>query len=370
METLLESCIVGSSLLLSFLLLTNPLGVNASGNRFLGFLFVNISVISITEILPNLGIDIGDKTAYHFLVLANFMLAPSIYLSVQFFIHPGKTFSGKDLLHFIPGISAFTCVLIEWFFRDSNTLIAFILSLLLLIAFMIQLIIYCIVALIQLTHHRRKIQFYASSEEHLNLRWLSAVIICLNLFAVSWVVDILFGLSEQFAGYDIATSVIYLIFILTISYFVFKQRELFPFRTEVKEQLEQIIQETPSGKTAEHVASQEIKSAIEQLHRLMTEQQPWLDSELSLPKLSSLMQCSTHELSYILNQGIGENFYQFVNTYRIEAAKELLSDKKSGHLSIEGIGYEVGFNSKTTFNTTFKKYTGLTPSDWKKKHPF
>jgi AraC-like DNA-binding protein len=92
---------------------------------------------------------------------------------------------------------------------------------------------------------------------------------------------------------------------------------------------------------------------------------PYLDSELNLIKLAELLQMTPHQLSYIINNGFNENFFQYVNGYRVEKAKELLVEDEMNKLSILGIAFESGFNSKTSFNTTFKKFTGQTPSEFK-----
>jgi AraC-like DNA-binding protein len=67
-------------------------------------------------------------------------------------------------------------------------------------------------------------------------------------------------------------------------------------------------------------------------------------------------------LSAAINQAYGKNFNDFVNTYRVEAVKKMLNDESVQHLSLLGIAYECGFNSKSTFNRAFKKATGVAPS--------
>jgi AraC-like DNA-binding protein len=78
------------------------------------------------------------------------------------------------------------------------------------------------------------------------------------------------------------------------------------------------------------------------------------------------MHLTPHQLSYLINIGFNENFFLFVNKYRVERVKELLINKENDHLSILGIAFESGFSSKTAFNTTFKKFTQQTPSEYKK----
>jgi AraC-like DNA-binding protein len=76
------------------------------------------------------------------------------------------------------------------------------------------------------------------------------------------------------------------------------------------------------------------------------------------------MDISTHDMSYLLNDGFGQSFFQFINTYRIEEAKRLLMSEKHSHFNMLGIAYASGFSSKTTFNTTFKKLTQQSPSEF------
>lgn len=89
-----------------------------------------------------------------------------------------------------------------------------------------------------------------------------------------------------------------------------------------------------------------------------------MDNELSLPLLAQKTGISAHELSYLINEVYRENFYAFVNKYRVQEAKKILLSHKLGQLNMLGIAYQAGFNSKTTFNTAFKKWTGQTPTEF------
>jgi len=73
-----------------------------------------------------------------------------------------------------------------------------------------------------------------------------------------------------------------------------------------------------------------------------------------------------NQLSWLLNESIGKNFSEFVNHYRVKAFKENANAPKNSHLSLLGLAYDSGFNSKTVFNTYFKKETGLTPKQFLK----
>jgi AraC-like DNA-binding protein len=99
---------------------------------------------------------------------------------------------------------------------------------------------------------------------------------------------------------------------------------------------------------------------IEKLNQLMAEKKIYRNSNLTLSELSKEINISVHQLSQLLNDNMGKNFTAFINEYRInEACTIMVSENK---LTLEGIGYEVGFNSKSTFFATFKKLKGTTPA--------
>ncbi|MBD0254083.1 MAG: helix-turn-helix transcriptional regulator [Cytophagales bacterium] len=108
-------------------------------------------------------------------------------------------------------------------------------------------------------------------------------------------------------------------------------------------------------------------SMKERLLGCMESEKPYLDSELTLAQLAEKLRTSTHHLSQLVNEGLGVNFADFVNQYRIEAVKGKLRDPAYGHLKIEEIAYQTGFNSKSTFQAAFKKFAGVTPSEYRKK---
>jgi AraC-like DNA-binding protein len=109
----------------------------------------------------------------------------------------------------------------------------------------------------------------------------------------------------------------------------------------------------------------ELEELMSKLISVMQQEKLYRDGDLNLPQLAGKMEVSVHEVSWVLNKGYNKNFYQFVNHYRVEAAKELLHKEEYNHLSILGIAFEAGFNSKTTFNTAFKKITGMSPREYR-----
>ncbi|MFT6679113.1 MAG: adenylate cyclase, partial [Granulosicoccus sp.] len=99
----------------------------------------------------------------------------------------------------------------------------------------------------------------------------------------------------------------------------------------------------------------------------LSDKEPFLNPDLSLRDLANQIEIHPNHLSWLLNNNFGKNYNEFINNYRIEAFKLNAKDPKNEHLTIEGLAYESGFNSKTVFNTYFKKDTGLTPKQFLKQ---
>lgn len=116
------------------------------------------------------------------------------------------------------------------------------------------------------------------------------------------------------------------------------------------------IKNTPDAETAIQIASLKI---------YMTEQEPYLDPSLTIQELANRINMPVRDLSVLINHHMNQHFFDFVNEFRIQKAMEILKNKSKSHLTILEILYEVGFNSKSSFNTSFKKYTTLTPTDFR-----
>jgi len=107
------------------------------------------------------------------------------------------------------------------------------------------------------------------------------------------------------------------------------------------------------------------KYADKILHFVETEK-PYLNPTISLRDLANQLQIHPNQLSWLLNEAIGKKFNEFINHYRVEHFKELAKNPGNAHISIIGLAYESGFNSKTVFNTFFKKEMGITPLEYLK----
>jgi len=111
--------------------------------------------------------------------------------------------------------------------------------------------------------------------------------------------------------------------------------------------------------------SAEQTDKIQQLRQYMTTQEPFLDPQLNIQQLAGQLQIPVRELSILINQQIGQHFFDFVNEYRIRKAMDLLRRHTNAEMTIQQILFAVGFNSKSSFHTAFKKLSDLTPSAYR-----
>jgi AraC-like DNA-binding protein len=107
-----------------------------------------------------------------------------------------------------------------------------------------------------------------------------------------------------------------------------------------------------------------VKELEQKLFWIMEQEKIYLSSELTIQDVAEKLNTNKQYISEILNRSFHKNFYDYVNDYRIEEFKKLISQPGSDRMNILGLAYEAGFNAKATFNAVFKKKTGLTPSQF------
>ena len=108
-----------------------------------------------------------------------------------------------------------------------------------------------------------------------------------------------------------------------------------------------------------------ITAQISTLKKYMAEKEPFLDPSLTIQELSNQIDIPVRDLSILINHHIDQHFFDFVNEYRIQKAMGILKNPLKKDLTVLEILYEVGFNSKSSFNTSFKKHTNLTPTAYR-----
>lgn len=177
-----------------------------------------------------------------------------------------------------------------------------------------------------------------------------------------WLTSIFIGNLMVWAAFTFSRFSSYILGALTFS-FLFYLLFLFLFFNKKKRSI--IFQNVPKYVDRKIEAAQ-ATLLMEKLERIMLEQEPYKNPNLKSSNLAKQLNISTHQFSQLLNDSIGKSFPVFINEYRIEEAKRML--KNNENLTLEAIGYECGFNSKSTFYTAFKKEAGTTPALFQKNN--
>ncbi|KUJ60531.1 histidine kinase [Flavobacteriaceae bacterium CRH] len=127
----------------------------------------------------------------------------------------------------------------------------------------------------------------------------------------------------------------------------------------------EILPEVEDKSVPSNVQNDATSSQISKLKQYMTDKEPFLDPSLTIQELANQIDIPVRDLSVLINHQMDQHFFDFVNEYRIQKAMHILKDQSKSQLTVLEILYEVGFNSKSSFNTSFKKYTNLTPTAYR-----
>ncbi|MEM1339340.1 MAG: helix-turn-helix domain-containing protein [Bacteroidota bacterium] len=233
--------------------------------------------------------------------------------------------------------------------------------------------VYCLWDLFLLRRHRTTIAELFSFDEKINLKWLKYVVYSYFILFVL-ASFLIFGATQfkiipiqnAFALVGITLSIM----LIAFGFYGFRQTAIFSGNTIQDPSLLEL--DAPSLKKAAYsksgLTTKKVDELGGQLMDYMKFEKPFLDEDLSLSLLSEKSGINPSHLSQVINQHFDLNFYDFVNQYRVAEAKKMLSSRKFDHLSVLGIAYDCGFKSKSSFNRYFKKYTSLSPSEYKKKN--
>ncbi|WP_154657218.1 helix-turn-helix domain-containing protein [Hugenholtzia roseola] len=190
------------------------------------------------------------------------------------------------------------------------------------------------------------------SKENEMLTWLRKIILHLLLILFVFILIKIFY-KEDLGDHILAVHLAFVIYL--ISFQVIQSSVFFqPPRPEVKKYERSSLTEELQ------------KQSLARLEKILTQEKPFLQSDFSQPILAKQIGISTHHLSQIINENFNQNFFEFTATYRIREAQTLLADPTLQHLKIEEIAEQVGYLSKSSFHTAFKKQVGMTPSEYKK----
>lgn len=382
MNTFLTAFLVGESFLLGFLLYFHPLKQNAKANKWLSLFAFVLGMAFVNSYVDKIGA--GDS--YVFLVkLINslqFLLAPSIYISILYFVNPTSKFRIRYWLHFLPFLAfavfenfallSEKSISIKVLFDIGST------SFFIRDVLPFQLLIYVFLSYQALIKHQKNLQRITAATQNINLNWL-------KVFLLVLIFPVLFWINDAFGIFPILlklTEFIYSISIFFLAYNAMKQVVIFPYKIEDLDEISEILQAeiepqtlmtetqatTNENPKPRRLNDEQIGGLSARLENLMINDRIFLDNEINLTTFAEKLGISIHDASFLINEVTGSNFYNFINRYRVEEAKKLLVSSKSDKLNMLGIAFESGFNSKTTFNTAFKKQVGISPSEYAKQH--
>jgi AraC-like DNA-binding protein len=218
----------------------------------------------------------------------------------------------------------------------------------------------------------KKIKNSFSNIEKINLNWLRHLSIGLSII---WFIVLLSYVVNVITVKDVEMDhLIYLaasVLIYSIGYLSLRQPQILTQDKQVIETEKTFIQDEKIGTRKSYqksgLTSTDSINYLNKLMQIMETEKPFLNSDLTLQNLSELVSISTHNLSEIINTQLERNFYDFINSYRVKEVQRRLDNNDSDIYSILAIALESGFNSKSSFNTTFKKHTNKTPSQYRKQ---
>jgi AraC-like DNA-binding protein len=205
--------------------------------------------------------------------------------------------------------------------------------------------------------HRQEIGNFYSDIENKTLSWIRAIVFVFLFFHALWVIEDLVGiLHEEITEYFAYTSnILTFLMIYWIGYNGFSQSEIFTsqqFQSYKKTTLEKTVTDIDTLRKFKEISETIYTKKI------------FADTDLTLRTLSITLNLKEKELSRIINKSTQKNFYHFINQFRIDEFKKLLSSPKAKQLSILGLAQEAGFSSKSTFYTAFKNIEGITPKEY------
>ena len=350
-------------LLFSLFLLTQKKGKRLS--NFILAVFLLSKAFSIINYLI-MHFQIKNPHIYFILLPFIFLYGPSLYFYVRSLAYRDFSFKRQHAFHLIPFLLISIYFIVVYHFQSTAIKIRILNSLIeglpiqaIFIIGLYHILIFCylIASFFILFDYRNKLRGIFSSMEKINLAWLKYVLFG---FSSIWIIDttsfILDRLLVPTSALNASALVLIFVFANIIVYYGLKQPEIFNG-----------IEEKPKyfhSRLTESDKEQHLK----RLRSYMLKEKPYLNPMLTLNGLSRKISISPRDLSQIINESIGVNFYDFVNSYRVGEAKKYLKDSSNQEKNILTILFDAGFNTKSVFNRVFKKHTGMTPSDFKKTH--
>lgn len=360
------------SLFLAFFLLTVKTKQKTSNALFAVFLIV--TAIDVSGALLSLVVQKPTNLGMLRNTLA-FLQIPVFYLYVLSVCYSDFKLKPKYLLHLLPFMMANVILLPRFYFVNVASKINLLQnrqSVLELqfnhILFHTQIVVY-LIAVFMLLRKTKKLYLENYAGANINsYNWIFQFTSALAILYLIALVKNIFKFSEyEYISVRINSGLLIFQLCVTCWYLLKALNNPSLFRN-IDSKLKLVSDIILENKDSEPLAGNEKKQdeTLSKLQQFMITEKPFLNPSLTIQDISNTIQIPTRELSILINHQLDQHFYDFVNSYRIEQAMEILKDTSKSKLTILEILYEVGFNSKSSFNTAFKKHTGYTPTDYRK----
>jgi AraC-like DNA-binding protein len=306
-----------------------------------------------------------------------FTYGPLLWLYIRHMTRPGLRLSPWHALHFIPFLVFFAVSVI---FRQEpilDDLSGFLvidrfipLRIVYGIFFFLSVTVYSTLSFLEIRRHQRRLRDLISyTSAKLSLNWMKILSITFYagyvLVFILGGIDILSGLLP-FDPY-ILTFFLIAFFSFAYSFYAIRQPEILDYPAENPEEDTNATANGTSRYARSGLRDEQAEEYLTTLLKYMDEEKPYLNGDLSIADLSKRTGIPRHYITEVLNEKHGRNFFSFVNEYRVREVISRIKDPRYQHYTILAIAFDSGFNSKSTFNTFFKAYTGKTPSDFRQE---
>lgn len=305
-----------------------------------------------------------------------YLFSAAFYLYVLSVCYTNFRLKAKHLLHAIPFLAFNVFIMWGIIFVDRPAKIKFINSMgdmslwqFFLILFEVLFQVYFIASFLVI---RKAKKVYLENYTNPNISALNALYKITTLYYVlhfivlmRWLVTFIFGWGKVELR-DWIVCLDGLAFLFCTCWYLFVALNNPDFFRGVNSELKPIKKVVSKEKSISEI-NEEKNKEIESLKDFMVKNEPYLDSSLTIQDLAEQVEMPVKDLSTLINLYMDKHFFDFVNEYRIEKAMQILKDASQKELTVLEILYKVGFNSKSSFNTSFKKYTGKTPTDFRKE---
>lgn len=355
------------SLLLATFLLTVKTERKLENRLFAAFLIIN--AIDISGIFMHLFVDSYNLKTFK--ISAYLLVMPLFYLYVNAVCYSDFSLKRKHLLHSIPFIVANLILVPRLYLSEGAAKGNFFETMwyspemfVYQLIGELQFFFYIVGVFIVLKKYKKIYLENYTNPNTLLYKWLLQLTIIFLFIHVC----IIFKNIIRYTAYNDLFIWIHLVagtsFLLAACWFMLKALN-YP---ELFRRIDSTLQ--PTKDFAETVEAEnktdETKNVqIEQLKKFMVEKEPFLEPSLTIQELANQVNIPVRELSVLINHHINQHFFDFVNEYRIKKAMILLKDPTKKEYTVLEILYEVGFNSKSSFHTSFKKYTNQTPKEFR-----